>query len=474
MTTVEQGRPQLAEEARFDPHGINPIPPAERDSTPLQQFWIWAGANLAPINWVLGALGIILGLSLVETIVVVALGNLLGCAIFGLCCIMGHRTGVNQMVLSRSAFGRRGAYLPAAGQLLMAMGWLGVNTWIVLDLATGVLSELGYEGGTGTKYALGIGIMAVQCVIAIWGFYAIRTFEKYTVPVTIVLLIIMSILAWTRADIVWSGGTATGADKFTAITQLLTAIGVGWGLSWLTWSSDYSRFIRPGTPDRTVFFWTAAAVYIPTVWLASLGASIASRGTDADPSTLVADVFGVMTIPVLFIIMHGPVATNILNIYSASLSALSLDIRARRWVISVIATIVGTISLIIFIESESFARSFDNWMISILTWISAWAGVMLVSFYLLNRGRIDVEELYAPPERSRFGDVNWNGVIALVAGLVAGWSWEYGLVPEMQGPIAKAANNTDFSWAAALLVSGTLYYVLETMRARQPLARGAA
>jgi purine-cytosine permease-like protein len=33
---------------------------------------------------------------------------------------MGHRTGVNQMVLARAAFGRRGAYLPAAAQGLVS------------------------------------------------------------------------------------------------------------------------------------------------------------------------------------------------------------------------------------------------------------------------------------------------------------------------------------------------------------------
>jgi purine-cytosine permease-like protein len=68
----------------FDAHGIGPIPVGSRDSTPWEQFWIWAGANIAPINWVLGALGIILGLSLVETLVVVSLGNVVGCAVFGL------------------------------------------------------------------------------------------------------------------------------------------------------------------------------------------------------------------------------------------------------------------------------------------------------------------------------------------------------------------------------------------------------
>jgi purine-cytosine permease-like protein len=33
------------------------------------------------------------------------LGNLVGCAIFAAFTVMGHKTGVNQMVLSRSAFG---------------------------------------------------------------------------------------------------------------------------------------------------------------------------------------------------------------------------------------------------------------------------------------------------------------------------------------------------------------------------------
>ena len=186
-------------EIQFDEHGIEPIPAADRDSTPLQQFWIWAGANIAPINWVLGALGIILGLSLVETILVVVIGNVIGCALFGLFCIMGSRTGVNQMVLSRAAFGRRGAYLPATAQMLMTMGWLGVNTWVVLDLVLGIFKEMGYDNpGTGTKYAVGIGIMAVQVVIAIVGFYLIQTFEKYTVPVAAAFMIVISILAWTK------------------------------------------------------------------------------------------------------------------------------------------------------------------------------------------------------------------------------------------------------------------------------------
>src|ERR1700730_17449325 len=97
-----------------DVHSVEPIPEADRDSTGPQQMWIWAGANIAPVNWTLGALGIVLKLGLWETIAVIVLGNLIGCAIFAAFTVIGHKTGVNQMVLGRSAFGRRGAYLPSA------------------------------------------------------------------------------------------------------------------------------------------------------------------------------------------------------------------------------------------------------------------------------------------------------------------------------------------------------------------------
>jgi NCS1 family nucleobase:cation symporter-1 len=474
MSIADHERQELSEAVQIDPHGIEPIPDADRDSTPAQQFWIWAGANIAPINWVLGALGIVLGLSLIETILVVTIGNLAGCALFGLFCVMGHRTGVNQMVLSRSAFGRRGAYVPGVAQLLLTMGWVGVNTWVVLDLTLGVLDELGVSGGTGLKYVIGFALMAVQAAIAIYGFYLIRTFEKYTVPVAALIMVAMSILAWTKSDVTWSNSTVHGADKLTSISQLLTAIGIGWGISWFTYSSDYTRFVARRYTDRQVFWGTALGMFLPTVWLAALGASIASSGSDTDPSQLVASVFGVMTIPVLLLIMHGPIATNILNLYSCSLAALSIGLKAARWKVTAAAAVVGSGVLVAFIQSESFATSFDNWIVSIIVWISPWAGITLVEYFVLRRGQVDVPALYEPPDRSPYGDVNWPAVVALVLGLAAGWAWEYGLVGPLQGPIAKALGNTDFSWAAGMLVAGGLYWVLAADRMRRTTPESAA
>ena len=443
----------------FDAHGIEPIPDDSRDCSPWELFWIWSGANIAPINWVLGALGITLGLSLFETLVVVVLGNVIGCAVFGVFNVIGHRTAVNQMVLGRAPFGSSGAVVPGVIQLLLTMGWVGVNTWVVLDLALAMLAEIGVTGGVWLEVVVAAGIMAVQLALALYGFYAIRSFEKYTVPATVAVMAVMTVVAMATTDVNWTltGAAMESGDKVTAVTQLLTAIGIGWGLTWIPYASDYSRFVRVGASSRAVFWSSSLGMYIPTVWLAALGACLASAGTGSDPSTLVVSTFGVMAIPVLLLLVHGPIATNILNLYSCSLAALSIGVRAARWKVTLLAGLVASGVLAVFVNADSFASAFDHWMVSILVWISPWAAIMLVDYFAIRRGALDVASLYLPSEGRGY---NVSGLVSLAAGLVAGWAWQYGLVPAMQGPVATALGNTDFSWLSGSVVAGGLYFLL--------------
>jgi NCS1 nucleoside transporter family len=446
---------------KLDAHSIEPIPEADKDSTGPQQMWIWAGANIAPVNWILGALGIILGLGLWETLAVVVLGNLVGGAIFAAFVVMGHKTGVNQMVLSRSAFGRRGGYVSAALQFLMTLGWIGVNTYFPVKIGVAILGHFGVPDNFVSNFVIVTLVMLVQVVLGVYGFYVIRTFEKYTVPVTAAFMLLMSILAWTRPGIVnWGLTSKLGpADHLAAITLLTTAIGVGWGISWITWASDYSRFVPKSISTRSVFWYSYAGMVVPSAWLAALGATIASVTATTDPARMVAAVFGpVVSLLVLFVVLHGPVATNILNVYSSALAALSMGVRIPRVVLGIIAGIVGYVVTIYFIASPSFASAFDNWMAGLVLWMSAWGGVILADFYLVRKRNIDVDELYAEPSQSRYGDVNWGAMIAFAAGLVAGWSVEDGLVPALQGPISiHLLKGADLSWLVGLVVAGLVY-----------------
>ncbi len=218
-------------------------------------------------------------------------------------------------------------------------------------------------------------------------------------------------------------------------------------------------------------FWaTALGMYVPTVWLAALGAYLAGGGGTADPSSLVTGLFGVMAVPVLLLIMHGPVATNILNLYSCSLAALSVGIKVARWKLTLGAGLVASGVLAVFLRADDFAQAFDHWMVSILVWIAPWASIVLVDFFVLRKGRIDLPSLYRD-DASPYGPVNRSAMISLGVGLVAAWSWQFGMVPATRGPIARLLNDTDFSWLSGGLVAGGLYYLLVRRAARRLAAR---
>jgi purine-cytosine permease-like protein len=229
--------------------------------------------------------------------------------------------------------------------------------------------------------------------------------------------------------------------------------------------------------SAAVFWYSYIGMFVPTVWLAILGATLASVTKDTDPAKMVSAVFGgVLSVLVLLLVLHGPIATNILNVYSAALAALSMGLKLSRTAVALVAGIVGYLVTIYFVFQPSFAKAFDNWMISLLLWMSPWAGVVFADFYLVRKGRIDVDELYRDPERSAYGDINWGAIVAFVVGLIAGWSVEDGLVPALQGPIStKLLGGADLSWLAGIVVAGGLYLAIgrRTVTAAVPQPTGA-
>ena len=139
---------------------------------------------------------------------------------------MGHKTGVNQMVLSRSAFGRRGTYLPSLLMFLMTLGWIGVNTYFPVKISIAILGQFGIPETAVTTFMIMTLVMVIQVGIGIYGFYAIRTFEKYTVPVTVVIMVLMSVLAWSQPGVVnWNLVSPLPPGPHLAmLTLLMTAI----------------------------------------------------------------------------------------------------------------------------------------------------------------------------------------------------------------------------------------------------------
>lgn len=458
-------------------HSLLPVPDRARTSTAGHQFWIWAGANTAPINWVLGALGVQLGLGLWQTVAVLVVGNLLGMGVFGLFVLMGQRTGVSQMVLSRVAFGRRGAYLPALLQGLLAVGWCAVNTWIILDLVMALLDRLGVSGSTGLKLAVAVVIMVLQVVIAAVGFRAIARFERWTVPVTLVVLAVMTAVAWTTSGVDWgyAGDGLHGAELWSALSTIMTAIGVGWGITWFAYASDYSRFVPRSTPPARLYLASVLGQFLPTVWLGVFGATLATVARDVDPGQLVVQNFGALAIPVILLVIHGPIATNVLNIYSCALCAQTLDWKVDRRVLSYVVGVLALVFTVYLVLRGEFASALDGWLAGLVTWVAPWGTIVLLSYYRVQRRRVDVPALFDEPGASaRLVDVSWPAILAFVVGVVATWSAEYGIPSYLQGPLARAMGGVDLSWLVGSVVAGAVYLLLRPRPTALPAPAAAS
>ena len=448
---------------------LQPIPEDVRTHRVSGQFWIWCGANIAPINWVLGALGIALGLGLRDTLIVLVLGNLIGMAVFGLFVLMGQRTGVTGMVLSRAAFGRRGAYLPAAIQACLAIGWCAVNTWIILDLVMALLGKIGLvdpaADNYGWKILVAALIMVIQVAISWAGYKAIATFERWTVPPTIVVLIAMSVVAWTQLDIDWgyagpAGQVLTGTARWVAMSGVMTAIGIGWGITWFTYAADYSRFVSREVPKRKLYLASTLGQFIPVVWLGILGATLATKNGSLDPGALIVGNFGALAIPVLLLVIHGPIATNILNIYTFTVAAQALDVKVERRKLSLVVGVLAMGAVLFFIFQGNLASTLDTWLIGIVAWIAAWGGIMLVHYYKFERGDLNTARLFDPPGGRRLPNINWATMASFALGVFATWLFLYGLTPALQGWVATAMGGLDLSWLAGSLVAAGSYAVL--------------
>src|SRR6202162_4072429 len=156
---------------KFESHGIDSIPAADRHGEPRELAFLWAGAfvNYATL-FTASLLTTYYGLGVWDGLLATALGTVAAAVILGLLSNTGPRSGEPQIVYTRHIFGLRGSYLGAGLTLFLAIGWFAVDCVIAAQAGT----QLFGGGNRWVTFSLVILIAAISVAVAIFGHETIK------------------------------------------------------------------------------------------------------------------------------------------------------------------------------------------------------------------------------------------------------------------------------------------------------------
>ena len=439
--------------------GIEHIAPEERHGSPGRVFTLWFAANLTVADYVIGVLCVqAFGLTVVQSVPVLLLGNLLGGLVLGLSAAMGPRLGFPQMLSSRSSFGRQGNYLFGGLNWVSTVGWFTVNTILGVQAIQAVYPSLNF-------YAAAALLVALQVVVAVYGHDFIHLFEK---AMSVILgLLFLGVFALTLPKLgtalafVPSNG-ASGMPALGAVGVVL-ATSFSYLMSWSPYASDYSRYLPSSVSGRRVAVYAlvggAAASFAVEVIGALVGSLTPGPAFFQDLYSFSGSFGGLAILAIIL----GALAANALNIYTNALSALVLDIRAKRWLMVVVGGAVGL--AVSFLGQSNFVINYQDFLFILDYWITPWFAIVLVDYFVARRTTVE----------SCANPLNWDSraLMAYVIAVVVSIPFMTPLNPFNGAPLgfpfgslAYVFGNADFSYFVSFGVAAVLMLSIRRRAAR--------
>ena len=433
---------------KVETRGIEPIPAGERKGSPRDVAWLWVAAFANFVSLITGALLITFGLGVVEAIVAVAIGSLLAAALHGLLSVAGPRFGTTQVVAARNTFGLRGAYAGAFFTVFLAVGWFAVDCVIAAQALVQLARLAGLpQGNLLNVFALFV-VVVLSVLVAVYGHQTIAVFEKYGAIVFVVFCAVLGLTLLPKVN--WAlQPTVTGADHLAAWV-LGTSVIFALVASWFSFASDYARYLPQGLPARSVAGWIGAGTATSMFMFGALGVLLASIDPEGG-GNLLALISGnapvAVVVPFLLFIAIGEVWANYLDVYTAGLSALALNLRVRRWTAALAFGVVGGVLAYVAMFISNFRDQYTNFLLITYLWVPPWAAVVLVDMFVLKR------------RPARVIPYNGRAVLAWLIGLAAAIPFVDSSL--WQSPLAATVlHNTDISGYVGAIVGGLTYLLL--------------
>jgi len=431
----------------IEPGGIESIPEKDRHGKASSLFATWMSPNLEFATIYVGALGVFFGMSFWQAAIGILIGNVLGALSQYFLTQDGPKYGVPQMVMGRAAFGKLGNIIPSVFNAGAAgIGWFAVNS-VSGAFALATLTKL-------SDLTSLVIVVLIQVAIAFVGHNLVQSVEKYLAPYLIIVFGLATVITISKSHL------GTHGKPFPGAFLIFVGAVYGYSAGWNPFSSDYSRYLPKSEDPKKAGRAASLGLFLSTTILEIVGAAAVTAGIRdygantnpvADFTALLPGWLGKL---VLLGIVGGSISANVLNIYSGSMSFLTIGIKLgssqRRAISAVLFGIAG------FLLAKSAmgnpANNYENFLLVMSYWIGPWLGVIFAD-KIIRKGASVERLLFAKRE-------NIAGPIAFGVGLIisiwafANQKFYTGIVPKHYGNVG------DIAFPVGFALSFALYYIL--------------
>ena len=466
-------------------------PAEERNWGAFSIFNVWTSDVHSLWGYYLAASLFLLCGDFVNFIVAIGIGSIVIFLLMNLIGYAGVRTGVPYPVLARASFGVFGANLPALVRAIVACFWYGAQTaaasGAIVALLTRSPSLMHFQQ---TSHLLGHSTLEVICFVVVWalqlliiqrGMETVRRFQDWAGPAVWVMMLILAI-----ALTVMAGGISFGS----AIPQAVL----------LEKTKDAGV---PGTPGSFASLGAVAATWVTYFAALYLNFCDFSRYAPDVASVRKGNLWGLPVNLVLFTLVAGVTTTAAYTVYGEVLiHPDQISAKFSSWFLALVAAVtfaVATLGINVVANFVSPAFDFANvfprrinfkkggyiaalialvlypfapWQGSAASFVGLIGatmgpifGIMMVDYYLIRRGVIDVNALYHEDGPYRYQG-GWNPVAVAAFAIGALFS---SVLPNV-GDLLPSWWAV-YGWFFGVAIGGAVYYALGRAVPRSTLRR---
>ncbi|MFT6732076.1 MAG: NCS1 family nucleobase:cation symporter-1 [Polaribacter sp.] len=421
------------------------------------------------------------GMAWWQAVITVLLGNVIVLLPMMLIGHAGAKHGIPFPVLLRSAFGTKGARIPALARGLVACGWFGINTWVGGSAIYVIVNGLSGNSIAGDALPfLGIDFGQFVCFIAFWvmhlyfiknGTESIRRLEIYAAPFLIAMG--FTLLGWAYFTAGGFGEMLSAPSQFiqggvkegqfwTVFVASLTAM-VGF---WATMALNIPDFTRFAKSQKDQMIGQAIGLPLPMALFAFISVAVTSATVTIygeaiwDPIVLAGRMGGLGVVVALSALVLATLTTNLAaNVVAPAYGFSNLNPRKISFKMGGYITAGIGIAIFPWKLLETSGGYLFVWLIGYSALLGPIAGILIADYFIVRKSQLDQEALF--DHKGQYGAWNKAGIIALIVGIL----------PNLPGFLSKADLISDvpqifnsiynYAWFVGLFIAGVLYLILQ-------------